>query len=275
MNIHKVWAVYFSPVGNTERVAVLLAEAAAQTLNVPVERLDYTLPAARHEAHSFCETDLVIWATPVYAGRMPNKLLPYVKENFGGGGALAVPVAVFGNRSMDDALVELRNILETNGFHTVAAAAVAAQHAFSDVLATGRPDRLDCEKLAAFASRVAEQAAALQGYAAPVAVPGSNPPQAYYTPRGLDGNPAVFLKAKPKTDGERCNRCGECVRRCPMGSINPQDPADVTGVCIKCHACVKRCARHAKYFDDEAFLSHKAMLERDFAHRAESVFLLG
>lgn len=275
MKIDKVWAVYFSPVGNTERAALLLAEEVALKLNVPVAKLDYTLPAARQEAHSFCETDLVIWATPVYAGRMPNKLVPYVKESFRGGGALAVPVAVFGNRSADDALVELRNVLEANGFHTMAAAAVAAQHAFSDVLATGRPDRLDREQLAAFARRVAEQAAALQGYPAPVAVPGNDPPEAYYTPLGLDGTPAVFLKAKPKTDSERCSHCGECVRRCPMGSINPEDPADVTGICIKCHACVKRCAQHAKYFDDEAFLSHKAMLERDFARRAEPMFLLG
>lgn len=275
MEIDKVWAVYFSPVGNTEKAAVLLAEEVALKLNVPVERLDYTLPASRKETHAFDKTDLVIWATPVYAGRMPNKLLPYVKEGFQGGGALAVPVAVFGNRSMDDALVELRNVLETNGFHTIAAAGIAAQHAFSNVLAAGRPDCADRERIEAFARRVAEKAAALQNYPAPIAVPGSDPPQAYYTPRGLGGNPTVFLKAKPKTDNETCNRCGECVRRCPMGSISPDDPSDITGMCIKCHACVKRCARHAKYFDDEAFLSHQAMLERDFAHRAEPVFLLG
>ena len=45
---------------------------------------------------------------------------------------------------------------------------------------------------------------------------------------------------------------------------------DITGVCIKCHACVKECPVGAKYFDDEAFLSHKAMLERDFTRRAEN-----
>lgn len=274
MEIHKVWAVYFSPVGNTEKAAVLLAEAVAQTLNVPAERLDYTLPASRKETHAFGKTDLVIWATPVYAGRMPNKLLPYVRENFHGGGALAVPVAVFGNRSVGDALVELRNLLEDNGFHTIAAAGLVAQHAFSDELAAGRPDCADRESIKAFARRVAEKAAALQSYPAPVAVPGSDPPQAYYTPLGLDGSPTVFLKAKPETDQNRCNHCGECIRRCPMGSISPEEPSDITGVCIKCHACVKRCAQHAKYFDDEAFLSHKAMLERDFARRAEAVFLI-
>ena len=57
-----------------------------------------------------------------------------------------------------------------------------------------------------------------------------------------------------------------------MGSIDPEDVSNVTGICIKCHACVRECPAGAKYFDDEAFLSHKAMLERDFTRRAETVW---
>ena len=43
----------------------------------------------------------------------------------------------------------------------------------------------------------------------------------------------------------------------------------VVGVCIKCHSCVRNCPMGAKYFDDPAFLSHRAMLERDYTRRAE------
>ena len=274
MKINKVWAVYFSPVGNTERVVVSLAQSVGEKLNLPVETLDYTLPAAREGTHTFGTTDLVIWGTPVYAGRIPNKLLPYVQQNATGNGALAVPVAVFGNRSFDDALSELRNILEENGFHTVAGAGVAAQHAFSQVLAAGRPDQADIEQLEDFAAKIAGKISALEAPPQPIGVKGANPPIAYYTPKGLDGSPTVFLKAKPKTDMGKCTRCGVCIARCPMGSINPQDPADIIGICIKCHACVKRCPEDAKYFDDEQFLSHKAMLERDFIRRAEPEFFI-
>jgi len=274
MEINKVWAVYFSPVGNTEKVVVSLAKSIAEKLNLPMEQLDYTLPAAREVKNSFSKTDLVIWGTPVYAGRIPNKLLPYVQNYFIGNGALAVPVAVFGNRSFDDAIIALRNIMEDSGFHTIAGAGVAAQHAFSTVLAAGRPDQADDEKLAAFAQQIAEKIDVLHAPPTPVDVKGSNPPEVYYTPRGLDGNPTVFLKAKPKTDMEKCNHCGVCIRRCPMGSINKEDPSDIIGICIKCHACVKRCAQHAKYFDDAAFLSHKQMLERDFIRRAEPEFFI-
>ena len=85
----------------------------------------------------------------------------------------------------------------------------------------------------------------------------------------LDGEPKVFLKAKPKTDLDKCIHCGVCASLCPMGSINPDDVTEVVGVCIKCHSCVRNCPMGAKYFDDPAFLSHRAMLERDYTRRAE------
>ena len=75
-------------------------------------------------------------------------------------------------------------------------------------------------------------------------------------------------------DTDKCTGCGVCAALCPMGSISRKDPAEVTGVCIKCHACVRNCPTGAKYFDDEAFLSHKAMLERDYTRRAEDKLFL-
>ncbi len=54
-----------------------------------------------------------------------------------------IPVVVCGNRSFDNALAELNHILEKNGCHSIAAAAVIARHSFSHVLAAGRPDDED------------------------------------------------------------------------------------------------------------------------------------
>ena len=56
---------------------------------------------------------------------------------------------------------------------------------------------------------------------------------------GMDGQPAVFLKAKPKTDLSKCTKCGLCSTLCPMGSIDAADTSNITGICIKCQACVK------------------------------------
>lgn len=63
-------------------------------------------------------------------------------------------------------------------------------------------------------------------------------------------------------------------RLCPMGAIDPEDVYSVPGTCIKCQACVRKCTKHAKYFDDPAFLSHVAMLEQTFTEpKKNEVFL--
>ena len=58
--------------------------------------------------------------------RVPNLLLPYIRDMIHGGGTLAVPVVLYGNRNYDDGLMELRNVLRDNGFCPVAAGALWA-----------------------------------------------------------------------------------------------------------------------------------------------------
>ena len=76
MEVKTVYAVYFSATGRTRRIATMLSNAIAVALEVPLEIVDYTAPAAREESYSFGEKDLVIFASPTYAGKLPNKLLP-------------------------------------------------------------------------------------------------------------------------------------------------------------------------------------------------------
>ena len=273
MTVNTVYAVYFSATGNTRRVASLLANAVAQALEVPMETVDFTLPAAREENYSFAEGDLVVFATPTYAGKLPNKILPDFRGKLHGNGALAVAVVTFGNRSYDNSLAELCAVLEADGFHTIAGAAFAVRHVFSDTLGAGRPDDEDAALMADFGRRCGEKAAGLVEIPAPAAVSG-DAAAPYYVPKGVDGQPAKFLPAKPKTDMDKCVGCGTCAAACPVASINPDNVAEVPGICIKCHACVRRCPTGAKYFDDPAFLSHKTMLEENFQRRAESAVFI-
>ena len=179
----------------------------------------------------------------------------------------------FGNRSYDNALAELCAVLEGEGFHTVAGGAFVGRHAFTDKLAEDRPDWDDRKELKKFATAIADKVKNLTENPAPVTVPG-DPEAPYYIPKGTDGEPAKFLKAKPRTDLTKCTNCGTCARLCPMGAIDPEDVYSVPGTCIKCQACVRKCTKHAKYFDDPAFLSHVAMLEQTFTEpKKNEVFL--
>lgn len=271
MKLEKIWAVYFSGTGTTQRTVERIAGGIASRLNLPAESVDFSRPAVRQETLRFGEKDLVVFGTPVYAGRVPNVLLPFLRERIVGGGALAVPVVLFGNRNYDDALIELRNILAADGMHPIAAGAFVGEHSFSWVLGANRPNAEDEALMDEFAARVAELAAGLD--AAPVksvAVRGQEPLRPYYTPRDRAGNPINILKVKPKTDLSRCGGCGLCADLCPMGSIDPADVSAVRGICIKCCACVKGCPTGAKFFDDAGYLYHQHELEAQYARPAEN-----
>ncbi len=271
MKLEKIWAVYFTGTGTTRRTVERIAGGIASRLNLPAESVDFSRPAVRQEALGFGEKDLVVFGTPVYAGRVPNVLLPFLQERIVGGGALAVPVVLFGNRNYDDALIELRNILAADGMHPIAAGAFVGEHSFSRVLGADRPNAEDEALMDEFAARVAALAAGLD--AAPVksvAVRGQEPLRPYYTPRDRAGNPINILKVKPKTDLSRCGGCGLCADLCPMGSIDPADVSAVRGICIKCCACVKGCPTGAKFFDDAGYLYHQHELEAQYARPAEN-----
>lgn len=272
MKSTRIWQVFFSPTGNTRKAVTYLAEELSKRLDVPLEEYDFTLPSNREKTPVFSADDFVVFGTPIYAGKVPNKMLPFIQNTFRGNGAAAIPVVTYGNRSFDNGLAELTQTLVDNGFRIVSAAAVASQHAFSDSLAAGRPDEEDLKLLSEMAVK-ASQKVEKESVFLPLTVPG-DAGAAYYKPLGLDGEPAVFLKAKPKTDAAKCTNCGICADHCPMGSINAEKPSEVTGVCIKCHACVNKCPEGAKYFDDPAFLSHKAMLEKNFQRRAETLIII-
>lgn len=269
MKLKKVWAVYFSGTGTTRRTVERISGDIAARLGLPVQSVDFSRPALRQETLRFSDTDLVVFGTPVYAGRVPNVLLPFLQEKVVGGGALAVPVVLFGNRNYDDALMELRNILITDGLRPIAAGAFVGEHSFSRVLGQGRPNAEDTAQMDRFAARTAELVSGLESAPQnPVAVGGQEPIRPYYTPRDRAENPINILKVKPKTDLSRCGGCGLCAELCPMGSIDPADVSQVKGICIKCCACVKGCSTGAKFFDDAGYLYHRHELEAEYARPA-------
>lgn len=274
MKFKTVWAVYFSPVGNTKKIVCHIANGLGNELNIPVKECRFTLPSDRDGIYQFGEDDLVVFGTPVYAGRVPNKILPYVQTGFEGNNTALIPVAVFGNRSVDDGLMELKNELELKGFKAIAGAAIASRHVFSEKIANGRPDDKDYADMDKFVHKIVEKLEQCEELPHQENFIGRNPVGAYYTPLGIDGQPAKFLKAKPLTDMDKCTNCGVCVKVCPLGSISKDNVAEVPGICIKCQACVHLCPEGAKYFNDEAFLSHVKMLEENYTRRAESQFFV-
>ncbi len=270
MAISQIVTAWFSPTGTTRTIVTTLGDMLSADLNCPIKKMDFTLPEHRKDPLCFNGEDLVILGVPVIAGRVPNVLLPYLKTMVGGD-ALAIPIVLYGNRNYDDALIELQDLLEDAGAHTVAAAAFIGEHSFSKVLGGGRPDAADLEVVHGFAQRIllALRESNFKAPDEPVAVSGTPKPyRPYYVPRDRGGKPVNILKVKPIT-ADTCIQCGHCAAICPMGSIDFEDCRRFTGICIKCGACVKGCPVGAKGYDDPAYLYHQNELEEGYTRRAE------
>lgn len=273
--IERVCQMYFSPTGNTLSVTRGILFGAMDFFGFKeFEQIDFTLPDKRNMSLEFGPEYLVIIGVPTYAGRVPNKIMPFIREQIKGCGATGAAVVTYGNRSYDESLKELTLLMKANGFKVAGAGAFPAEHTFAGKLATGRPDENDLNTAREFGRAIAKktQTGDFQEIVIPGEYEGVGP---YYVPKKADGQSAVFLKAKPKTDREKCTHCGICVAKCPMGSIDADDVTQVTGVCIKCQACIKSCVAGAKYFDNEDFISHRQMLEENFAEqRCENVIYI-
>lgn len=276
MKIDHIYAVWFSGTGTTQKVVTTIAKDISDKFSLPYEEYSFNLPKAREREMHFLENDLVILGVPVYAGRVPNLIMPYIQNMVFGDHTLAIPVVLFGNRNFDDGLIELRNLMASNGFSPIAAGAFVGEHSFSKILGAGRPDDEDMRLVQELAEKAAEKIESLAEIPDTIVeVDGCEPIRPYYTPRDKAGNPVNILKAKPVTDLEKCSNCRLCAELCVMGSIEKADVTKVTGKCIKCCACIKKCPTGAKYFDDTNYLYHQHDLEEVYsARRAESRIFL-
>ena len=275
MDIRKVWAVYFSATGTTQKIVTEIADVIAEKTGAVRENFDFTLPETRTGILRFTADDLVIFGTPVYAGRVPNILLKYLLT-VKGNGAVAVPVVLYGNRNYDDALIELRDIMEDDGFHTIAAGAFIGEHSFSKILAKDRPDEADMAVVKNFAVKTVEklQFIGKDSVLSPIHVKGiPKPYRGYYQPRDRKGIPVDIRKVKPVTSAD-CNDCKICADVCPMGSIKRENVREFTGICIKCGACIKKCPMQAKCYEDAGYLYHQHELEEGLTRRAEPELFL-
>lgn len=256
MKISKVTAVYFSPTAGTAQYVKAIAEELAADYG----EINLTMPSVRTGEYNFGSDELVVFGAPVYAGRLPA-LQGGLFEKIHGQNTPAVFNVSYGNREFDDALLEMKDICEANGFKGIAAGAWLAQHTYTAKVAGGRPTAEDLADAKKFAQEVKEL---LSKPTAELKVPGNRP---YRDAKAMPVHPEA---------GENCEQCGLCAEVCPTGAIDAANPKTAEGdLCLNCLACVKHCPRQARKIDHPMFREVQAKLEKNLAglHKNPQTFL--
>jgi len=227
MKTEKVNLVYFSPTGSTKKVLQFMGK---QT-GINTEEFDYTEYKNRKMKRDFTDSETVIFGVPVYGGRVPGPAALRFR-NITGNGTPAVLVVTYGNREYEDALIELKDIVEERGFNVIAAAAVVTEHSIVRSIAKGRPDSGDLNEIAEFTSRFMKKLGEIS----------SNPETGDLQVKGnrpyKKVNPHPLI---PRTEPE-CSRCGACAEACPVNAIPADNPENTDkNLCISCMRCVMVC----------------------------------
>ena len=263
MKISRVNLIYYSPTGNSKKTL----EAIARGLGVKgVEHIDLTPLEAAGKSHSIPAGELAVIATPVYGGRVPPVAAQRLKT-VKGNGTPAVLVSVYGNRAIEDALIELKDMATEQGFKAIAGASFIGEHSFSNAatpIAPGRPDKEDLDKAVKFGEQVK---AKLEGMAKPVEVkvPGNKPYK--------DRNPAG--PRFPETTAETCTLCGACAEVCPTGAVTVTDKVETAKEkCTACSACIKACPTGARIWTNEGIKKAAVWLHTEYSKRREPEFFL-
>ena len=275
MDIKSVTSIYFSPTGTTKKIT----EAIAKGMRVDkIQTIDCTIPAVRNADTFIMDSDLIILAIPVYYGRVPKEVVPFLKTL----NAHQTPVVlavVYGNREYDDALIELRDISIEQGLIPVAGGTFIAEHSYSTPtrpIAIDRPDSNDLTQAQTFGAEIIKKLKALPSVddLDDIHIPGNKP---YIAPTGLlrINEAKKTISFTPVTDRNKCKQCNLCIDVCPSSAI---DSDDVTKIqkwdCLLCFACIKQCPTQAKQMIDPNFDMAIQQLQKICLERKEPELFL-
>lgn len=220
----KTYKIIFSPTGGTEKVAnaVSLNWADTKIIDLSINNVDYNI--------SLEEGSLALIAMPSFGGVAPQLALDRLSKIKANGCKCAI-VAVYGNRTYDDTLIQMMDYSEKAGFQVIAAISAVAEHSIIRKFASDRPNANDSKQLADYGNKIVEKAA---NSSDSITVPGNRP----YKKTGAAMVPKV---------NSACTNCGSCAKVCPAGAIDSSNPHVVDkSKCIGCMRCISVCPAKAR-----------------------------
>lgn len=255
----KLYEIYFSPTGGTKKAADILAEAWMEESGQTV-RIDLITDKRCPSEYQFEAEDICIIAVPAYGGRVPRPALDKLRQ-MKGNDAQAILMAVYGNRAIDDTMLELKDILCEAGFVSVAGISAVAEHSIVREFAAGRPDEEDREELCGFVKAIKTKLES--GGKSAADIPGNRPYREF-------GGVGMIPKAN-----DYCNGCGICACNCPVQAISKDNLKEADeSKCISCMRCIAVCPKRARLIDEAMVEGTRAKIGKFCAERKNNELFL-
>ena len=247
----KLNKIIFSPTGGTKKVCEIISSV--------FEMNSYEINLMKNVNDKTCNfDDLTIAAVPSFSGRVPALAVERLKK-IQGNGSKCILVVVYGNREIDDTLIELKDVMSQQNFKCIAGIKAVANHSIFRDFAKGRPDAEDEIELKQFALEIKNKLEFLEEC-------------------DVEGN-RPYKEAKPNsfkpTANDNCNECGLCVLECPVHAIDSNDIKNVNKeVCISCMHCISICPTNTRQLDKNAVEIAQEKMKSKFEGRKENKLYL-
>ncbi|MGG7048782.1 MULTISPECIES: 4Fe-4S binding protein [unclassified Campylobacter] len=239
----RLYLVYFSPSGSTEKIVKMVANEIANLDEFEVEKINLLYSANRKKKYHFTKDDLV-----VFGCASAGKLFTLSEEMFECLQAKETPfigLITYGNAYYGIAIKEMFERANKSGFSVVSLGAFISRRSIDMSLAHDRPDASDLEIIKNFAKKSYEKF--LSGDFAlhdelktgwgdwelgkQVIAYRQEHPEVLYT---------LPPEYKSKEISDACKKCGTCVKNCPTDAIDIENKIFDLDKCIACWACINR-----------------------------------
>lgn len=252
--MNQLYCVSFSPTGTSKRAAWQIAEAfdCEKTAVDLCETADREIWAE--------QKDVGIFSVPCYGGRIPQTAAKRLSR-LHGDETPAIVCVTFGNRAFEDALLELADCVEANGFRVIAGCAVSAEHNIMHVFGHGRPDDLDRAEIQRFSTQAVQKRK--DGKMNRPSLPGNHPYKEIHLART-----AVLV------DEKTCTGCGFCAQECPVQAISADGRQTDEQRCINCMRCIQICPQKSRNISKEFVTALIQKLRPDCEGRKQNEFYL-